>query len=213
MQFLLFLMRSRLGQIVNVRGIGRAVTTALVNPSLAIPHVSVKDISHLSWPELRGRGFNWIVFDKDNTLTLPYEKVLHPRVEASFRSCVETFGGDRVVVFSNTAGSPDDHGDVEARAIESAWGIKVLRHSKRKPGGGEDLDALMRPSGMTRAVVVGDRFMTDIVFANLNHHMAVHVEPLDASLDRKGVQMARKMEAWLVKRWMSQGLTAPQLRQ
>lgn len=42
-------------------------------------------------------------FDKDNTLTLPFLKQVHPDIQASLDECKQVFGGN-VVLFSNSAG-------------------------------------------------------------------------------------------------------------
>ncbi|KAF9594595.1 hypothetical protein IFM89_034217 [Coptis chinensis] len=70
---------------------------------LAVPHISVKDIRWIDWVELEKRGFKGVVFDKDNTLTLPYSLALWPPLESSLDSCKSVFG-DNVAVFSNSAG-------------------------------------------------------------------------------------------------------------
>ncbi len=43
------------------------------HPEWAIPHLSIPDITSLNWSALRSAGFKAVVFDKDNTLTRPFE--------------------------------------------------------------------------------------------------------------------------------------------
>ncbi len=52
---------------------------------LAIPHLSVSDISVVNWERLKQAGFKAVVFDKDNTLTKPFEMQVRaaPRVLCS----------------------------------------------------------------------------------------------------------------------------------
>lgn len=75
--------------------------------------------------------------------------------------------------------------------MEKLFGIRVLRHLERKPGGGA---ALREITGDARVVVVGDRLFTDVVFANLNGHHSVLVDPLDASQDNFVVRSVRRLE-------------------
>ena len=46
--------------------------------SLLVHHLRVKDISQISWKELKEAGFEGVVFDRDNTLTKPYSNQIHP---------------------------------------------------------------------------------------------------------------------------------------
>ncbi len=57
------------------------------NSSLALPHLSVRDITHVDWEALRAAGFQGCVFDKDNTLTTPF--ALEVRPHAAVR-CIQT---------------------------------------------------------------------------------------------------------------------------
>lgn len=70
---------------------------------LAIPHLSVEDISTVQWQALKDAGFEGCVFDKDNTLTEPYKLEIHPAVKASLDECMRVFNG-RAVLYSNSAG-------------------------------------------------------------------------------------------------------------
>ncbi|KAF9607301.1 hypothetical protein IFM89_033846 [Coptis chinensis] len=95
---------------------------------LVVPHIFVKDIRWIDWVELEKRGFKGVVFDKDNTLTLPYSLALWPPLESSLDSCKSVFG-DNVAVFSNSAGlSQYDANGSKARTLEQSIGIHVIRH-------------------------------------------------------------------------------------
>jgi phosphatidylglycerophosphatase GEP4 len=60
--------------------------------------VAVADISALDWRALRAAGFRGVVFDKDNTLTSPYAKEVHPPLRAALAGCLEAFGGAAVLL-------------------------------------------------------------------------------------------------------------------
>ena len=62
------------------------------------------NISHVDWKALKNAGFQGCVFDKDNTLTEPYAIAIAPILVQSLKRCIETFGGDNVVLLSNSAG-------------------------------------------------------------------------------------------------------------
>lgn len=70
------------------------------------------------------------------------------------------------MIVSNSAGTRDDIGGQEADLLEEATGVKVFRHSTKKPGcGSQILDYFKNESstGVTRAdqiAVIGDRLST-----------------------------------------------------
>ena len=100
-------MGAALGQSWNgpaVRALGRVAA----RPGLLAPHFSVGTVGEVDFPKLRAAGVRAVLFDKDNTLTRPYELELHPAAADGLRAAVAAFGADRVAVLSNSAGGPDD---------------------------------------------------------------------------------------------------------
>lgn len=139
-----------------------------------------------------------VVFDKDNTLTGPYENEIHPNAAQGLQFALEIFGKDRIAIVSNSAGTKDDDGYKDAIAIEEALGIKVIRHDEKKPGG---LDEVLKHFGIddpAKICMVGDRLLTDVVFGNLYGMLTVHTLPLcqgqDNAKDNKVSAMVRSAE-------------------
>jgi len=92
-------------QNVNVAGVGLFARLAFGSGrGLAIPHIEVPDIRWVEWRALKAAGFKAVVFDKDNTLTAPYERRIHPPLAESLEECVAVFGASNVAVLSNSAG-------------------------------------------------------------------------------------------------------------
>ena len=58
----------------------------------------------VDWKALRDRGFEGVVFDKDNTLTAPYALAVWPALGPSLQECQAIFEG-RVALLSNSAGT------------------------------------------------------------------------------------------------------------
>lgn len=58
----------------------------------------------VDWKALRNRGFEGVVFDKDNTLTAPYALAVWPALGPSLQECQAIFEG-RVALLSNSAGT------------------------------------------------------------------------------------------------------------
>lgn len=42
-----------------------------------MPHYKVKDIKNIDFEKLRLNGIEMLVFDKDNTLTIPYKNEIY----------------------------------------------------------------------------------------------------------------------------------------
>ena len=84
-------------------------------------------------------GIRYLIFDKDNTLTLPYERDIHPSVADVVPKLKKAFGSENIAILSNSVGSKEDKGGREADELEALWGIKVIRHEKKKPDVGDDI--------------------------------------------------------------------------
>lgn len=97
-------MKAALGQRINVEGIVSSVAMLVKEQHLALPHVKVRDIRYIDWAELHRRGFKGVVFDKDNTITVPYTLTLWDPLGSSIEQCKSVFGND-LAVFSNSAGN------------------------------------------------------------------------------------------------------------
>eukprot|EP00049_Salpingoeca_infusionum_P021774 m.4481 g.4481 ORF g.4481 m.4481 type:complete len:170 (+) comp4501_c0_seq1:75-584(+) len=140
--------------LAGIVGVGRAIT----QPRLLVPSLRVTSIAEVKWQELKEqRNISRVVFDKDNCLTSPYALTLHPTVVESWHECLRVFGPDHVSIVSNSSGSLDDPDGKEADAIEHALGVRVLRHTVKKPGCVQEvLDHANEPDS-SRICVVGDR--------------------------------------------------------
>ena len=92
---------------------------------------------------------------------------------AALDSAREAFDG-RVAVLSNSAGTPDDPGHLSADRLERALGLPVLRRPEKKPGGFDSVHSHFG-DGVDPAtlVMVGDRYLTDVVFGNLHGMLCV----------------------------------------
>jgi phosphatidylglycerophosphatase GEP4 len=180
------------------------------NKPLAMPHMSVEDISMVDWPSLKSRGFEGVIFDKDNTLTRPYNPVVEPKLRASLESCLTTFSRDKVVLFSNSAGLEQyDPESKEAEALELSLRIHVLRHREKKPGGSKQEVEKHFGCESFKLIMVGDRYLTDIVYGNRHSMLTIRTKPLTSSGEPLGVTLARKVEDALVSRWSRQDIKAP----
>ncbi|EPQ55215.1 HAD phosphatase [Gloeophyllum trabeum ATCC 11539] len=141
-------------------------------PRLVLPHIAVKDIRRLDFQALRDAGYRAAVFDKDNCLTIPHEDTLVPDLQGAWKECRDTFGRENVLVVSNSAGTRQDPGGIQAESVSHHLSAPVLRHATPKPGYAcissirAYFASLPRPLRDSELVVVGDRVFTDVVLAN-----------------------------------------------
>ncbi|GFR41616.1 hypothetical protein Agub_g2341 [Astrephomene gubernaculifera] len=200
---------ARMQQNFNSAGVGLFLSMFGGNQSLALPHLAAPDIRHVDWEGLRAAGFRGVVFDKDNTLSLPFALEVEPRLRSSLASCLRAFEG-RAVLYSNSAGLKqyDPEGE-EARRMEAALGVPVLRHEDKKPAGGfAELESHFG-CPVADLVMVGDRYLTDIAFGNRHGMLTVHVQPLTTKGEPFGVLLARRVEEFFVARWTAAGVHPP----
>ncbi|KAK4438935.1 hypothetical protein Salat_0228100 [Sesamum alatum] len=199
-------LKAALGQRINLEGITCAVGILSKDKQLVFPHVSVPDIRYIDWAELKNRGFEGVVFDKDNTITAPYSLNLWAPLGSSLQQCKSLFGNN-IAVFSNSAGlyeyDPDGR---KAGALEDAIGIKVIRHKMKKPAG--TAEEIERHFGCesSRLIMVGDRPFTDIVYGNRNGFFTILTEPLSLAEEPLIVRQVRLLEVAIVKQWSKKGL-------
>lgn len=196
---------ARLGQSFNPAGVRVFAGLLLGGRHLAIPHVNVPDIRWIDWDALRQAGFGGVVLDKDNTLTVPYARGVHPPLAAALAECQVAFP-QKAAVLSNSAGLRQfDRDGSEARLLERQLGIPVIRHGAKKPAG--DGAALAAHFGCetSRLVMVGDRYLTDVVFGNRLGMLTVRTAPLSLATEPFLVRGVRAAEDWLVGAWAAQG--------
>lgn len=66
---------------LNARGVTEFVRAVALRPQLLLPHVSARDLGDVSFQALKDRGFQGVIFDKDNTLTVPHALEVAPHLE------------------------------------------------------------------------------------------------------------------------------------
>ncbi|EPS69917.1 haloacid dehalogenase superfamily protein, partial [Genlisea aurea] len=202
-------LKAALGQRVNLEGIAHAVGIIFKERNLAIPHALVQDIRYVDWIELKNKGFEGVIFDKDNTITAPYSLTLWPILEPSMAACKSVFGSN-IGIFSNSAGLLEyDPDGVKAKAVEDAIGINVIRHCEKKPvGTADEIERHFRCES-SRLIMVGDRIFTDVVYGNRNGFFTILTDPLTSAEEPLIVRQVRLVEMRILKQWLRQGLTPP----
>ncbi|CAK4192291.1 unnamed protein product [Aphanomyces euteiches] len=194
---------------INLHGMVSFGHAVLRTPTLLVPHLSVKDLNEIPFAELHAMGFKGIVFDKDNTLTTPYAREIVPRIEDALRTSQRVFGHDRVVIFSNSAGSTDDAPHFQQAAdMEQALDVRVLRHGVKKPQG---VDEIQRDLDIPlhELVMIGDRYSTDILFGNSNGMFTIRTEQLSLEHESSLNLAMQRIEKTIYERLVALGYEPP----
>ena len=136
------------------------------------------------------------MFDKDNTLTLPYSRTPHPSISQPLTHCLDLFGRKNVAIVSNSVGSKDDHGYKEAILLESALGISVIRHQHKKPDVSLEIQQHFNLSldQAWRVAMIGDRTMSDTIMGNQLGYFTIEVQPFDTARENRVVKAMRWVE-------------------
>jgi phosphatidylglycerophosphatase GEP4 len=122
---------SLLKQAINVSAILGSMKLVL-RPSLGVPSMSIRSLDELDFERLKNNGIKYLVFDKDNTLSIAYADVLHESAQSTVAKATKQFP-DAVAILSNSVGSSDDVDFKGAIDIEGKFGIPVIRHEYKKP--------------------------------------------------------------------------------
>ncbi|CAI2380091.1 unnamed protein product [Moneuplotes crassus] len=170
-------MRFRLGQYFNFEGL-KFTLSGLFHPSLYRPHYQISTISEINFYKLRKNGIKYIVFDKDNTLTLPYEKKFHPAILPCITALVDpaSAGAD--------SPSPYPYGINKPRCIED------IRRTFSKNNDGIRDDEIC---------VIGDRIFIDVIMGNSGGFLTIHTQPFTTEGENFLVRGSRKIEDLVVK--------------
>lgn len=190
-------------QSVNVAGVSLFAGMAFTSSkALCIPHVEVPDIRWVDWRALKRAGFKACVFDKDNTLTAPYERAVEPRVRDALQECIAVFGEQNVAVLSNSAGLTQyDPTGAVADELEAALGIGFVRHSSKKPSGSCVALEERFQCSPTDMVMLGDRYLTDVVYGNRHGMFTVRCAPFTEAGESASIRAAKWIEEVAVRWW------------
>ena len=100
-----------------------------------------------------------------------------------------------VAVLSNSAGLKQyDPTGVVADELEAALGIGFVRHSSKKPAGTADALELRFGCGTSEMVMLGDRYLTDVVYGNRHGMLTVRCAPFTEAGESTAIKAAKWLE-------------------
>lgn len=93
-------------QMINIPAILQ-LPKLLYSPSYCIPYLQLKSLNDINLNSLHHQNIKYIVFDKDNTLTLPYKNDIHYSIQKTIEVLKLSYGNN-IAILSNSVGSCDD---------------------------------------------------------------------------------------------------------
>lgn len=189
-------------QSINIPAL-RGLVSLVKHPSLMVPHVHLTKLSDIDIHTLKKSGIKYVVFDKDNTLTYTYKDTLHPSLHSIMEAFKTEFTSDGIAILSNSVGSSDDIDYIDAAMTEKMIGVSVIRHKEKKPNCRDDVldhfnTKFHRVILPNEICMIGDRVLTDIVFANQCSMTSVLVAPLSYVKDHPIASIIRLIERKLI---------------
>lgn len=154
----------------------------LVNPALCLPHHTIATFDQLPIPlsaAFASRNgekkpdIRAVVLDKDNCFAVPKQNQIYEKYTSTFDELRKAYPGNKTLIVSNSSGTNSDKDHTEADLLERNTGVKVLRHTTKKPGCHSEIMEYFRSrpeTGVTsesQVAIVGDRLFTDVMMANV----------------------------------------------
>ncbi|KAF2276381.1 HAD-superfamily phosphatase [Westerdykella ornata] len=152
------------------------------DPALCLPQHTVSTFNHLPIPLSKAFSkkdgekdvdIKAVVLDKDNCFAIPHTNEVYGPYQEKFQELRNAYPGSKLLIVSNTAGTASDKHQAEAALLEKTTGVKVLRHSTKKPGCKAEVMEYFRRNpdsevtSPSQVAIVGDRLFTDVMMANL----------------------------------------------
>ena len=119
-----------LRQTINLPGLVHSLKL-LHSPQLFLPRLTCP-LNDINLEFLKKEGVKYIVFDKDNTLSVCYGRHIHESIRPKIDE-FKAFFPSRIAILSNSVGSCDDVGFRDAINTERSFNIPVIQHIHKKP--------------------------------------------------------------------------------
>lgn len=157
---------------------------------ITIPSFYIQDISRIDFQMLR-RRFSFIIFDKDNTLTMHHSETMPDHIKPAFLKCLEHFGSQRIICLTN---DPGNRTKPQLPVGDSK--LNALVTSSPKPLCYKEVQAFLDQKNLNRneVLVIGDRILTDIMLGNLVGCKSLLTRPFETRTEKLGIRMARMFE-------------------
>lgn len=194
--------KNQIGQYFNLDGVMFNLKY-LFSLNKITPNIRAKSICDLNLNQLKENNkIKFIVFDKDNTLTLPHKNVFaNECISERIKEFKLIFGEDKIAILSNSAGSRDDKDYKEAIEIEKNMEMKVIKHEFKKPRVFKEILETFKldETRKNEICVIGDRLLVDVLMGKEYGMFTILVDPITREKDNFIVKILRKFENLLLK--------------
>lgn len=140
----------------------------ITEPSICVPSCKYANFNEMKLPlpaHIKG-----IVLDKDNCFAKAHDDKVWHEYEKQWAHLRKLYPGKQLLIVSNSAGTDDDLGHVQAKDLERNTGVPVLLHSTKKPGCHKEIMSYFEKHKIcdnpSQIAVIGDRLLTDVVMGN-----------------------------------------------
>jgi phosphatidylglycerophosphatase GEP4 len=188
----------KLGQYFNIDGIIFGLKWLFKIRKIK-PDMHVKIFDEICLENL-DKNIKYIVFDKDNTITIPHEFEISIEIKQKLNEFQRFYGVENLAIISNSAGSNDDKGYMESDQIEELTGIQVVKHKYKKPRVNDEILRTFPGSENHEICVIGDRLLVDVLMGKEYGYYTILVDPLTLTKDNIIVRFMRTIEKIILNR-------------
>jgi phosphatidylglycerophosphatase GEP4 len=193
--------KGKFGQYFNLEAI-KSNLQLLKNPKSLTPDLKLKSILNIDPQSLKEKyNINYVIFDKDNTLTKPYENTLPSNdYKNKLEEFRKSFSPINLAIISNSYGSSDDKGYVEALEVQKNIGIQVIRHMYKKPNVFNEIKEIFKRESFDakEVCIIGDMLLVDVTMGKQLGFFTILLEPIYTDNENSVVKIARKLEEKLI---------------
>lgn len=181
---------------------GLVLKYGLFYPYKLKPDFHYKGVEFIDIKKLKDFGVKYVVFDKDNTITLPLKSnVYSSEIKKKLELFKRFFGKNNIGIFSNSIFSKKQK---EFMNFSKNINIPIIEHSFPKPYGSGSIFNHFNIKNSSKnnkeIAIIGDRLLIDVLLAKQNNFISVLVNPLDQSKDPTTTKIIRKFESLLITR-------------
>jgi phosphatidylglycerophosphatase GEP4 len=194
----------KIGQFFNLNGIKMNLNYIFRLKQIK-PNLKYSKFSLIKFHEVP-KEVKYFVFDKDNTLTLPYENsYANKEIIEKIKEFKEIYGKFNLAVLSNSAGSSDDKNYNELKIIEENLKLKVIIHKYKKPNVYSEIIKHFQDHNNKMQInnneicIIGDRLLVDIIMGKAFGFYTILVNPIIPTKDNFMVRFIRIFENYILK--------------
>ena len=167
------------------------------------PNIFANKLSKIPFKSLQKNGISFLVFDKDNTLSLTNKDEFYSlEIKETINNCINIFGLNSIAILSNSIGKKNS---TEKEMIFFDNTLPIIQYERKKPFNFQEVHKYFSETNSnykklnSKICFIGDRLMTDIFMANFNHCLSIYVFPLERTHENIKIKSIRYLEDYFLK--------------